>query len=137
MGKTIKFFVLICFWAISVFAANDFPITHYPTCVINPTDEVSIRWADIGSDLNNYKVYFSRNPGGGNVDKYTDSISSFINMPDGDTQKGIRFVPSKNLNLLPGLNYVIIADKISSNKSEWKSSYEVKIILKHNSQNTN
>ncbi|MDR0303428.1 MAG: carboxypeptidase-like regulatory domain-containing protein [Chitinispirillales bacterium] len=128
MKKAVKFFTLVLTSVFSVFAVNDFPVVRYPTWVLNPTDTVRLEWVNLAENVtDSIKIYFSRIPGGGLLRNYTDSINVFENYG----RNGIYFIPSKNTNLKPGINYFTIGDKVGN-----VSSNEVKIILKHNSQNT-
>jgi len=124
-----RFFVLIFALAFWVFAA-DFPITQYPTWLLNPSDNVSLKWANFDGQKNE-KIYFGRNPGVANASN-RDSITRFVGGYDShsDGQTSVRFVPSQNPNLRPGINYLVISDGV-------RFSNEVKIILKHSDQNKN
>jgi len=128
MKKTNRFFALICTAAFWVWSA-DFPITQYPTWVLNPSDNVWLKWANFGGQ-GNEKIYFGRNPGisgASNKDSIT-SVGDYDSYDDGQTS--IKFKLSQNPNLKPGINYLVINDgAIFSN--------EVKIILKHSDQNKN
>lgn len=139
MKNKVKIFTIFIFLATSLFAINDFPIVQYPTWVVSPEDTIWIYWADPMKNLNNNTIYFSRNPGGANVENYTDSIKNVIinnRVLDGENEGKtlMTFRLSDNPNFKPGINYAVLADKKTGNTV---SSNEIKIILKHSAQNTN
>jgi len=140
MRKTAKLFAIFAFLASTIFATNDFPIVEFPTWVVSSQENIWIKWADLQGNLNNNTIYFSRNPGGANTANYTDSIKNVVTnnrILDGNDKgkTGTMFKLSDNPNFKPGINYVVVGDKKAAKGTI--SSNEIKLILKHNEQNTN
>ena len=137
MIKTAKFFAVFAILVSAIFAQrqSDFPITGFPTWVINPEDTVWIRWFDVDRDLSNSEIRFGRNPSGSDIAGYPNTISRIIRRQEptaANPIRGFAFIPAQNPNLRPGINYLVIHDP---NKRQ--TSNEVMFILKHTEQNTN
>jgi hypothetical protein len=110
-----------------LYAAQSTPyiLTDFPLVAMASGEVISIKWTGVNRDPlavvpDSGRIYFSRSPGGSLIRNYTDSVKVYyqdsitqivqnnIQYPGALPQRGIKFKPSAQTTMGPGVYYFIV-----------------------------
>jgi len=128
-------FILLCCIGAAAGQRNGFNVIEFPITLANSSDVLYVGWFGLGmppSYPNTTTIYFSRNPGGGDLRNYRNSVKALPNGSNLTRDGALEFVLNHHLllpimgqprgtffrpdssNMTPGTYYCIVAAVVNS-----------------------